>query len=420
MRCTDSLVLVAALATATLTAACNDDNEEPKQDPTFEAVVQDVLVPRCTFSSCHANPTVAASLDLSPEKACDTLISQPSCLFPDRMRIVPGRPEDSFFFHKLTGQGLNETPTGNCGGAQTNLLMPFGASELPDSEVALVHDWIAAGATCTGTGGKPPVNMGPAIASLTASTNTPLAGQVTSFTLTLDKAAPEGGQMVALEMDQNAMLAPVQVVVPATATSIRFEAYPLRPTSRFTLRARTGTSTKDIILRIVGLEIAEVLADPGGVVDDQLQWIKLHNRTPLTLDLSSYRLKSGQGNYDVVSVALSGSVPAGGCVVIGGPAQTAANGDPIYSQVVDFTPNLTHGGAQVTGFALFDSSAIPLNGIATPVDTMLIGTNNDAKMLGPDAEIATPSCDTPASGMSALRIPTGACMAATMQPRACN
>ncbi len=96
-----------------------------------------------------------------PRKACDTLISQPSCLFPDRMRIVPGRPEDSFFFHKLTGEGLNEAPTGNCGGAQTNLLMPFGASELPDSELALVHDWIAAGATCTGTGGSRPSTWAP-------------------------------------------------------------------------------------------------------------------------------------------------------------------------------------------------------------------------------------------------------------------
>jgi hypothetical protein len=413
---TKTLFLFAALTTATFTAAC--DSAEPAQDPTFEAIVQDIFAPSCTFSSCHTNPTIAGSLDLTPEKACDTLVNTPSCLFPDRMRIVPGHPEDSFFFHKLSGQGLDEAPTGSCG-TQTNLLMPFGASALPDHQLALVHDWIAAGASCTGTGGDKtlPVNTGPAIASLTASTTTPLAGQMVSFTVTLDKAAPEGGQKITLDMDQSAMSAPVQLVVPAASTSIRFEGYPLRPTSRFALRAHAGPSTKDIILRVTGLEIAEVLADPIGD-DDQLQWVKLHNRSALPLDLSSYRLKSGQGTYDHVSVPLTGTIPAGGCVVIGGPIQSGINSEPIFSQLVDFSPNLAYGGSQVTGFSLFDGNA-PLNGAPTPVDTMLVGATNDTKMLGPDAEIATPSCSTPVSGMSALRTGPGTCAAALMQPRTC-
>jgi hypothetical protein len=399
-----------------VTAACGADDQG--QDSTFEAIVNDVIVPRCTFSSCHTNPTIAASLDLTPERACDTLVNQPSCLFPDRMRIVPGRPEESFFFHKLTGEGLNEAPTGNCG-TQTNLLMPFGASSLPADELALVHDWIAGGASCTGSGNTKPGSDTPAIASLKASRSTLLAGEGISFTVTLTKPAPERGQVVAIDMESGALSTPVQVVVPAGATVAPFDAYALRPTSRFTLRVHTGQSSKEIVLRIGGLDIAEVMADPLGG-DDQLQWIKLHNRTKLPINLSGYRLKVGQSNYDLLDVGLAGTIPADGCVVIGGPTQSGTNSEPTFTQSIDFTPDLPYAGSQAAGFALFDGTASPVNGALTPVDTMLVGATNTSELLGPDAEIAIPYCGTPASGMSALRTGPGTCAQAAMQPANCQ
>src|SRR4051812_43601229 len=105
-------LFIAAVFAAVSTAACATG--DVTTEATFEDVVAQVIEPRCTFSSCHGSPTTAAQLDLSPARICDALVNQPSCLFPDRMRVVPGHPEDSFFFHKLTGQGLNETPTGSC------------------------------------------------------------------------------------------------------------------------------------------------------------------------------------------------------------------------------------------------------------------------------------------------------------------
>lgn len=413
------LFIAAALITAA--AACDSTTDETTSgEATFETVMQQVIEPRCTFSSCHSNPTIAAALDLTPELACDTLINQPSCLFPDRMLIAPGHPEDSFFFHKLTGQGLDEKPTGSCGGTQTNLIMPFGAKELADDELRLVHDWIAAGASCTPSG-KPRPNQAksPVVASLTATSTAPVPGEAITITVTLDKAAPEGGQMIALEMDTTAMSAPVQVAIAAGSLSTRFEAYALRPTARFPLRARTTSGSKELLLRVGGLGIAEVLSDPVGD-DDQLQWIKLHNRGFLPIDLTGYRLKSGQGNYDLVDVELTGSIPAGGCVVIGGPVQSSQNSSPIFSQLVNFTPDLPHTGDQAAGFAVFDSSAAPVGGVQTPVDTMLVGINNTAQLLGPDAEVATPHCGTPAAGMSALRTAAGTCVPAVMQPLACE
>lgn len=421
MRSSESLLIAATLLTAAAAAACDSSSDETSAEPaTFDTVMQQVIEPRCTFSSCHNNPTVAAALDLTPELACDTLVNQPSCMFPDRMRVVPGSPEDSFFFHKLTGQGLDEKPTGSCGGTQTNLLMPFGASALADDELQLVHDWIAAGAACTPSGKhRPNPAQGPAVASITASSTAPVPGEAIVITVTLDRAAPEGGQRIVLELDTTALSAPVQVDIPAGSLSTRFEAYALRPTSRFPLRARTTDSAKELLLRVGGLGIAEVLSDPIGD-DDQLQWIKLRNSGSLPIDLTGYSLRSGQGNYDLVSIELTGSIPAGGCVVIGGPIQSGANGEPVYSQLVNFTPDLPHAGDQAAGFAVFDRSAAPAGGVQTPVDTMLVGVHNSARLLGPDAEIATPHCGPPAAGLSARRTAAGTCVSAVMQPNACE
>jgi hypothetical protein len=418
---TSSFFIAAALVAAAATAAC--DGDSPADEPaTFEDVVAQVLTPKCTFAQCHSATTAAASLDLTPERACEALVNQPACLFPERMRVVPGSPDDSFFFHKLTGQGLDEVPTANCGNdstttTRTNLLMPYGASELSSRDLRIVHDWIAAGAACT-PGGPGPKPGAPTIASISASKTAPVAGETITITVTLDKAARDGGQVIALETNSSALSAPVQMIVPTSETAVRFEVYAMRPTSRFTMRARTGTSSKEIVLRVGGLDIAEVLADPAGD-DDQLQWIKLHNRSTLPIDLSSYRLQAGQGNYDLVSVALTGSIPAGGCAVIGGPIQTGANSEPVFSQAIDFSPNLPYGGTQAAGFAVFDASAAPVGGVMTPVDTMLVGVANNSQLLGPDGEVASPFCGTPTPGLSVMRTGPGSCIQSEMQPHTC-
>jgi len=259
----------------------------------------------------------------------------------------------------------------------------------------------------------------PAIADFSSSRSVPVAGETLSITLTLDKAAPESGQMITLDVDPDVIAAPVQLTIPAAESSTRFDAYPLRPSARFTIRAHAGESTKELELRIGGLEVAEVLADPAGA-DDRLQWVKLHNRTSLPIDLLNYRLKAGQASYNFTDMVLVGVIPAGGCFVFGGPVVSALNGDPTFSYAVDFTPDLPHGGTQATGVAVFDRNAAPVNGVVTPVDTMLIGRSNAAQLLGPDAEIATPYCGTPIAGTSALRTGGSTCVQAQLQPNVCN
>lgn len=409
-----ALPLAAALACAAAAAgACGTDSAPA--DASFDAVVQDVLVPRCTFSSCHAAPTVAAGLDLTAARACGMLLDQPSCLFPDRMRVVPGAPADSFLFHKVADEGLDQAPTGTC--ASTNLLMPFGGAQIPDAELALVRGWIAAGAECAASPDQPG-DAAPGIATLTADRAAPVAGETVTITLTLDRAAPEGGQVVTLAMDTTAISAPVQVVVPAGATTAQLQAYALRPASRFALRATTGKSTKALALRVAGLDIVEVLTDPIGA-DDGRQWIKLRNRSPLPLELGGYTLKAGDRIYDTTTVHLAGPLPPGGCAVIGGPEPSSVNGAPVYTQAIDFQPDLPHPRTATAGFAVFDRDAAPVDGVTAPIDAMIIGANNSARLIGPDGEIPPPYCATPVPGASARRAGPTACVESALAPNEC-
>ena len=413
--------VAACLLAVMATAACaTEGSEEPPtvtsaEAPTMNAVFSQVLEPRCTFSSCHANPTVAAKLDLSRERACNALVSTPSCLFPRRTLVVAGDPDASFLMHKLTGAALTEVPDGNCS-STTNAPMPFGASTLPADEIALVRAWIAAGAPCDGGGPvPPPAPSGLAIASVTVDQAAPLAGEVVAFTVTLDGPAPEGGQGIDLQTDGRALSAPILVYVPAGQTQATFEAYAQRPSSLFTLVARVGASSKSAELRVTGLEVAEALADAGQ--GDHSQWVKLRNRSSLPIDLTGFRLQVGQTSYGLITAPLTGPAARGSCLVVGDVTGPAPSGDAVGFQQIDYTPDLPTTGAQAAGYALFDGGAAQTG--APPIDTMLVGASNQAQLLGVDGQAAAPACATPPAGSSARRTGAAACVPSVPQLTQC-
>jgi len=408
-------LLLVAVALVSAAAAC--DGGAAAEPPTFEAVVEKVLTPQCTFGACHVGSTPAAHLDLTPEHACDELLRKPSSLCPERALVVPGLPEDSFLLQKLTGRGLDQLLIDPSCSSKANASMPLGGERLDDAELALVHDWIVAGAPCRGSG-ELPASAGPAIDSFTVDRLAPRAGESVTFTVTLDEAAPEGDQQIKLETPTSALATPTYVTVPAGQKTRQFDAYALRPASRFALRAHIGQSAKEIVLRIAGLEVAEVLSGPIEK-DGPLPWVKLYNRSSMPIDLGDYQLKAGQSDYDLLTVDLAGTLQPRGCAVIGALVPPGPRGEPSISQEITFAPDLPHRGEQAAGFALFDRTASPVGGVPTPVDTMLVGLTNRARLLGPDAEVADPYCDPPASGMSALRTGPSTCVEAQAQPSTC-
>src|SRR5262249_24649769 len=103
---------------------------------------------------------------------------------------------------------------------------------------------------------------------------------------------------------------------------------------------------------------------------------------------------------------LTGLILPHGCFIVGGPDSSAANGNPTYSQVWNFSPNLITGSdsaGQATGTALFDLPITALDDQSVPIDTVLCGRHNNAGLRGTDGHPAIPACPDVAVGHSVAR-----------------
>lgn len=111
-------------------------------DPTFAPVVR-LFATTCAGTSCHSNGPGGQFPPLVDEPA-SAWIDEKSHASPNASLVVPGHPEQSFLYLKLTGA------QGPSGGA----LMPLGAA-MPIAQADLVRAWIAAGAPsdCGAPGG---------------------------------------------------------------------------------------------------------------------------------------------------------------------------------------------------------------------------------------------------------------------------
>ena len=120
---------------------------------TFQNVQAQVL----DYCSCHGSgggtPFAGGSgggvggLDLSPANAWASLVNVPATIAPSKLRVVPGDPAHSFLYQKLTGNmpadGSEGQPMPELRAKPTHPATP---ALLPDAQLQLVHDWIAAGA----------------------------------------------------------------------------------------------------------------------------------------------------------------------------------------------------------------------------------------------------------------------------------
>jgi hypothetical protein len=212
------------LALVVATAACDtqrDPAEPPPGEPTFSAIHGAVLSRSCALAGCHAGTAPAAGLAFEVASAadvvplCHTIVRRPSCLFPGRVLIAPGKPEASFLLDKLHGTGLEAPPSADC--ATTNQRMPLDQPPLGAAQLAQIDEWIRGGADCAG---PPPVD-----AAIDADLSTPLTvlsiealstviavGGVTQVTVTVSRLVPAGGQTVTLTAAD-----PTVLDVPATA-----------------------------------------------------------------------------------------------------------------------------------------------------------------------------------------------------------
>jgi hypothetical protein len=152
-----------------------------------------------------------------------------------------------------------------------------------------------------------------------------------------------------------------------------------------------------------GLVLSEVFydADTGSAGDDGWEWVELYNGTGTPIDLSTLSLGYGGATYDNSSYALSGTVPPGGCFVVGGANSDASNGSPIYDLEQDFSPDIQNSGTRADAIGIF-------GGDATPLDAVVYGGNNEDGFIDIDGTpFAEPTAPDVAPGSTIERTSEG-------------
>ncbi|MCZ7682678.1 MAG: lamin tail domain-containing protein [Sandaracinaceae bacterium] len=144
--------------------------------------------------------------------------------------------------------------------------------------------------------------------------------------------------------------------------------------------AGTARCEAGLCISAGGLVITEVFYNAVGA-DDQLEWVELHNTSGATVDLSGYSIGAGGADYTYSVYQLSGSIPPGGCRVVGGPVSGAANGAPLFGQAADFAPDVQNSGTVADGVALFAVPASSITPASVPIDAVIYGVENGTGLL---------------------------------------
>ncbi len=218
-------------------------------------------------------------------------------------------------------------------------------------------------------------------------TATPAFLRVITFTVTIDRPAPPGGQVVNLAGSGVPLTVPATVTVPFMATSATFDVTAGTTAGQATLDATVGTTTVSATLDVidappVGLILVEVLYDVTSD-DNGKEWVELYNGSGQAIDfsVSSYSIGWGGTDYAYGTQQLTGTVAAGDCFTVGGTISDATNFNPVLDQSVDLNPDLQNSGATADGVALFDVPASSVNAATVPIDNVLYGSTNTSGLL---------------------------------------
>lgn len=101
--------------------------------PTLVDVQRDIFTPRCANAACHGGETPQLDLDLSEGRAFDNVVNVRARAVEGRLRVVPGRPDESLLFELVQRpvKGVRRMPVG---------------FPLEDGEIDMLRQWIEAGA----------------------------------------------------------------------------------------------------------------------------------------------------------------------------------------------------------------------------------------------------------------------------------
>lgn len=98
----------------------------------FDSIQANVFTPICTV--CHAGANAPHGLRLDAADSYGLLVGVPSVEVPSLLRVKAGDPDNSYLIQKLEGH------------AAVGARMPLGGPYLPTDVIAVIRQWITAGA----------------------------------------------------------------------------------------------------------------------------------------------------------------------------------------------------------------------------------------------------------------------------------
>lgn len=251
--------------------------------------------------------------------------------------------------------------------------------------------------------------------------STGLSGQVT---ITLDFPSFTGGVAVQLD-DGNGQVfsAPSLVTVPQGQVQALVELQGIAAGSgQLTLTTSGGSLVVPVTVSdpsALGLVLTEVFYDKTGD-DDGYEWVELFNGTSAPVNLSGWSLGLGGEDYTVTRYQLQGTIPAGGCFVVGGPQASSDNGNPVFGQAQDFNPDIQNSGSTADGVALFNLQASAITAGSVPVDAVIYGGSNGNNLKDESGQVGEVDVGDADAGKSIIRTSTGWEKSTTPTPGDCS
>lgn len=112
---------------------------EPVLSDKFSDIQKRLITPTCGVSGCHGGDFPSALLDLTADSAYKSLmtheIQNSVAIEKYRALVVPGKPDSSFLYIKITNPVAGEGDR-----------MPQRLDKLPQNEIDAIRSWISRGA----------------------------------------------------------------------------------------------------------------------------------------------------------------------------------------------------------------------------------------------------------------------------------
>jgi len=266
----------------------------------------------------------------------------------------------------------------------------------------------------------------PVLASLEPALSSMAVGGSLTYTVSLDIPASPGNNNVGLTLSPGTFAStPATVTIVDGDLSADFVVNGLGAGSEV-LSASLGGSTLTAALEVtaqpnIGLVLSEVFYDSANPSsDDGYEWIELYNGGLVAIDLASWSLGAGGGDYQNTTVDLLGTVNPGECFVVGGPDSNADNGAPVYDQATNLTPDIQNSGSNADAVGLFNVPESSLDATSIPVDSVVYGSTNGDGFFDSDGNISAVDVGDADGGSSLQRTPTGWTIGAAPNPGDCT